>query len=105
MLGAQPVASATSSWLPVRGISWYPASAGLDGRSLAIGAAGARGSRGAGQAAHLYDGDVDGVRTRLDAPEPSRVPGWLARFFVGEATAEMLTSPMPTSDMYEWAGD
>lgn len=33
----------------------------------------------------------------LDAPEPSRLPGWLARFFVGTVTAEMLTSPMPTT--------
>lgn len=35
---------------------------------------------------------------RLDAPEPSRVPGWLARFFVGKQTVDMLTSPMPTSN-------
>lgn len=34
----------------------------------------------------------------LDAPEPSRIPGWLARFFVGKVTAETLTSPMPTSN-------
>jgi nucleoside-diphosphate-sugar epimerase len=34
----------------------------------------------------------------LDAPEPRRVPGWLARFFVGEVAAELLTSPMPTSN-------
>jgi nucleoside-diphosphate-sugar epimerase len=34
----------------------------------------------------------------LDAPDPSRVPGWLARFFVGKVTARTLTSPMPTSN-------
>ena len=32
----------------------------------------------------------------LDAPEPSRVPAWLARFFVGKINAKSLTSPMPT---------
>jgi nucleoside-diphosphate-sugar epimerase len=35
---------------------------------------------------------------RLDAPEPSRVPGWLARPFVGEHTVRLLTTPMPTSN-------
>ena len=34
----------------------------------------------------------------LDAPEPNRVPGWLARFFVGKINAEGLTSPMPTKN-------
>lgn len=34
---------------------------------------------------------------RLDAPEPGRIPGWLARFFVGSETAAMLTSPAPTT--------
>ena len=40
---------------------------------------------------------VGELADRLGAPEPSRVPGWLARFFVGKATAEMMTSPMPTT--------
>ena len=34
----------------------------------------------------------------LDAPEPRRVPAWLARFFVGQVTADTLTSPMPTTN-------
>lgn len=34
----------------------------------------------------------------LDAPEPRRVPGWLARFFVGKVAADTLTSPMPTTN-------
>jgi nucleoside-diphosphate-sugar epimerase len=34
----------------------------------------------------------------LDAPEPSRIPAWLARFFVGKVAAELLTSPMPTTN-------
>ena len=34
----------------------------------------------------------------LDAPEPSRIPAWLARFFVGKVNAEGLTSPMPTTN-------
>ena len=34
----------------------------------------------------------------LDAPEPGRVPGWLARFFVGKITAKSLTHPMPTTN-------
>lgn len=34
----------------------------------------------------------------LDAPSPRRIPGWLARFFVGEVAAETLTSPMPTTN-------
>jgi nucleoside-diphosphate-sugar epimerase len=34
----------------------------------------------------------------LDAPEPRRVPGWLGRLFVGSVTAELLTSPMPTTN-------
>ena len=32
----------------------------------------------------------------LDAPEPSRVPGWLARFFVGKVSVNTLTIPFPT---------
>ena len=32
----------------------------------------------------------------LDAPAPSRIPAWLARFFVGKVNAEGFTSPTPT---------
>lgn len=35
---------------------------------------------------------------KLDAPDPSRVPGWLARFFVGKVSANTLTSPMGTTN-------
>lgn len=41
---------------------------------------------------------VRGLADRLNAPEPSRVPGWLARFFVGPDAVRMLTNPMPTSN-------
>lgn len=41
---------------------------------------------------------VEELADRLSAPEPGRVPGWLARFFVGKVTAEMMTSPMPTTN-------
>ncbi|WP_135854438.1 NAD-dependent epimerase/dehydratase family protein [Halorussus salinus] len=34
---------------------------------------------------------------RLDAPDPRRVPGWLAKHLVGEETVRLLTSPMPTT--------
>lgn len=34
----------------------------------------------------------------LDAPEPSRLPGWLARLFVGSVAADLFTSPMPTTN-------
>lgn len=34
----------------------------------------------------------------LDAPEPNRVPAWLARFFIGKINAKSLTSPMPTAN-------
>ncbi|WP_226023297.1 NAD-dependent epimerase/dehydratase family protein [Halomicrobium salinisoli] len=33
----------------------------------------------------------------LDAPEPSRVPWWLARPFAGKDAVRFMTSPMPTS--------
>ncbi|SFR93788.1 Nucleoside-diphosphate-sugar epimerase [Halomicrobium zhouii] len=33
----------------------------------------------------------------LDAPEPGRIPGWLARFFVGKEAVNMLSKPMPTT--------
>jgi nucleoside-diphosphate-sugar epimerase len=34
----------------------------------------------------------------LDAPEPGRIPAWLARLFVGKVTAEGFTSPTPTTN-------
>ncbi|WP_440009583.1 NAD-dependent epimerase/dehydratase family protein [Halomicrococcus sp. SG-WS-1] len=34
----------------------------------------------------------------LEAPEPGRIPAWLARFFVGKINAEGFTSPMPTTN-------
>lgn len=34
----------------------------------------------------------------LDAPEPRRVPGWLARLAVGKDSVRLLTNPMPTSN-------
>ena len=39
-----------------------------------------------------------GLADRLEAPNPSRVPGWLAKFFVGRDTVRLLTNPMPTSN-------
>ncbi|UPV74282.1 NAD(P)-dependent oxidoreductase [Halorussus limi] len=33
---------------------------------------------------------------RLGAPDPRRMPGWLAKRLAGEATVDLLTSPMPT---------
>lgn len=35
---------------------------------------------------------------RLNAPEPGRIPGWLARFFIGKIAAETMTHPMPTTN-------
>lgn len=35
---------------------------------------------------------------RLTAPEPRRVPGWLARWFVGKVAADTLTTSMPTTN-------
>lgn len=34
----------------------------------------------------------------LDAPEPNRIPAWLARFFIGKINAEGFASPMPTTN-------
>ena len=34
----------------------------------------------------------------ISAPEPGRIPAWLARFFVGKINAEGFTSPMPTTN-------
>ncbi|WP_158055926.1 NAD-dependent epimerase/dehydratase family protein [Halorussus halophilus] len=34
---------------------------------------------------------------KLGAPEPRRVPGWLAKYLTGEHTVRLLTSPAPTS--------
>jgi len=40
-----------------------------------------------------------GVLTdRLDAPSPGRVPGWLAKFFVGPVTVDFFTSSAPTTN-------
>lgn len=46
--------------------------------------------------------------SRLDAPEPRRIPGWLARFVVGGDAVRFLTNPMPTSNerfraAFDWA--
>ena len=35
---------------------------------------------------------------RLGAPEPRRIPGWLARPFVGPATVRLMTAPIPTTN-------
>jgi nucleoside-diphosphate-sugar epimerase len=35
---------------------------------------------------------------RLDAPEPRRVPWWLARAFVGPNLVRLITTPMPTAN-------
>lgn len=45
---------------------------------------------------------------RLDAPEPSRVPAWVARWFVDDNVVRLLTRPMPTSndrfrDAFGWS--
>lgn len=45
-------------------------------------------------AAALFSGFAE----RLDAPEPSRMPGWLARFFIGNINAQGMTNAMPTSN-------
>lgn len=41
---------------------------------------------------------VQAFAERLDAPEPSRIPGWIARFIVGKDTVRLLTNSMPTSN-------
>lgn len=35
---------------------------------------------------------------RLAADDPSRIPGWLSRFFVGKDTVRLLTNSMPTTN-------
>lgn len=54
---------------------------------------------------HVVDDDprpyADFVRSfadRLDAPQPRRVPAWLARFLVGDNLVRLLTRSMPTSN-------
>lgn len=54
---------------------------------------------------HVFDGNPVTVADfftvfaeKLDAPEPSRIPGWVARFFVGKVNANTLTTPMPTTN-------
>lgn len=44
---------------------------------------------------------------RLEAPSPRRVPGWLARAFVGRDSVRLLTNPMPTTsdrfrETFDW---
>ncbi|WP_137287502.1 NAD-dependent epimerase/dehydratase family protein [Halorussus salinisoli] len=38
-----------------------------------------------------------GLADRLDAPDPRRVPAWVAKYLAGEATVRLLTNPMPTT--------
>lgn len=38
------------------------------------------------------------LASQLDADEPSRVPGWLARFFVGKDAVRLFTNSMPTTN-------
>ncbi|AUV82433.1 epimerase [Salinigranum rubrum] len=38
----------------------------------------------------------DAFATELDAPSPRRVPGWLARYFVGREQVNVLTKSFPT---------
>ncbi|WP_276260047.1 NAD-dependent epimerase/dehydratase family protein [Haloglomus litoreum] len=54
---------------------------------------------------HVVDDDPTTLATflraladRLDAPEPRRVPSWLARFLVGKASVRLLTNSMPTTN-------
>ena len=41
---------------------------------------------------------ISELADRLGAPDPRRLPGWLARFFVGRETVDTLTSPMETTN-------
>jgi len=41
---------------------------------------------------------VETLADLLDAPEPSRIPGWLARFFIGKVMTKGFTHPMPTTN-------
>ncbi|MFB6075467.1 MAG: NAD-dependent epimerase/dehydratase family protein [Haloarculaceae archaeon] len=43
------------------------------------------------------DAVLSDLADRLGVSSPRRVPAWLARVFVGTVTAEMLSSPMPTT--------
>ena len=50
---------------------------------------------------------LTGLAARLGGPDPSRVPGWMARFLVGKAFVRLMTSPMRTSnaklrDAFDW---
>jgi len=65
---------------------------------------GARRDAGGGASLyHVVDDEpvtlVDFLRafaTELDAPDPRRVPAWLARLFVGKEQAALLSKPFPT---------
>lgn len=54
---------------------------------------------------HVVDGEpttyaafVRGLAERLDAPDPIRVPAWLARLLVEDDVVRLFTNPMPTSN-------
>lgn len=60
---------------------------------------------GASGTYHIVDGEsVTGAEffgrfaELLGAPQPRRVPGWLARVFVGRVNAKGITSPTPTTN-------
>ena len=55
-----------------------------------------------------YAAFVRGLAERLGAPDPIRVPAWLARFAVENDVVRLLTQPMPTSndrfrEAFDWA--
>lgn len=64
---------------------------------------------------HVVDDDpttyaafVQGFVDRLDAPSPSRLPAWLARWFIDNNLVRLLTRPMPTTndklrEAFDWA--
>ena len=41
---------------------------------------------------------LQGLADRLDAPDPGRVPGWLAKHLADPDAVRLLTNPMPTSN-------
>lgn len=55
-----------------------------------------------------YAAFVRGLAERIDAPDPLRIPGWLARLAVDDDVVRLLTNPMPTSndrfrEAFDWA--
>lgn len=64
---------------------------------------------------HVVDGEPAAYATflqtfvdRLDAPSPSRVPAWIARWIVDDNLVRLITQPMPTSndrfkDAFGWS--